>query len=74
MKFPDEIFANFLVQESNESQEEGDNTEYVTCQEQRSYRSKQDHWIRCLSYEKWYHEGCSKFLGLCAQCGKESII
>lgn len=66
----DENDADFVSQESDDSLEDDDSAECVGCGEQYLLTSKKDDWVQCVNCEKWFHDGCSKFVNLCHTCGR----
>lgn len=66
----EENVSDFVSQESDDSPEDDNSAECIGCGEQYCSTSKQDDWVKCVNCEKWFHDGCSKFVNLCHSCGK----
>ncbi|CAG9822249.1 unnamed protein product [Phaedon cochleariae] len=51
-----------VLQESDVSAEEWDENECVGCGENYFETTKLEVWLKCVNCNRWFHNGCSKFL------------
>lgn len=66
----DTLSESEMVLQDDSTDEEWDENNCAGCGENYSETQKSDDWWKCIRCDRWSHEGCMKYAGMCDRCGK----